>query len=229
MKSLFMPESRKEREFRLREQEILDAAVTLFEEKGLDNVTVADIAKTTDIGKGTIYKHFVSKDAIMARLSYQFSKSVLAQVNALDKSLSCERQMRELFEVCFYAHIKMPLMSEMCSRYHQTTYCERLQEEDQQRFNEVENEYFVILSRILGQGVEENTIPNVSIDELLIGAHATFIGALEMLRSKQFSCFSESPQLSQKRFIENIINYTMTGIFGRRMDASDTVSGESHE
>lgn len=224
-----MPESRKEREFKLREQEILDAATTLFEEHGLDSVTVADIAKTTDIGKGTIYKHFVSKDVIMARLSYEFSKSVLAKVHALDTSLSCEAQMRNMFEVCFKAHIDLPLMSEMCSRYHQSSYCERLPEECQQQFNDVENEYLVILTRMFAKGIEDKSVPNVPIDELLIGAHATFIGALEMLRSKQFSCFSESPQLSQQRFIEIIINYTMTGIFGHRFGEQETAQGESHE
>ena len=54
-------ESRKVREFRRREQEILDTALQLFLEQGEDSVTVEMIADRVGIGKGTIYKHFKSK------------------------------------------------------------------------------------------------------------------------------------------------------------------------
>ena len=67
------------------------------------------------------------------------------------------------------------------------------------------------------------------MDELLIGAHATYTGALEMLHSKQFHCFSEAPMVSQQRFIEIIINYTMTGIFGRNIDGLNAQLGAENE
>src|SRR5690606_7053831 len=51
-------EPRKVREFRRREQEILDTALQLFLEQGEDSVTVEMIADAVGIGKGTIYKHF---------------------------------------------------------------------------------------------------------------------------------------------------------------------------
>ena len=53
-------EPRKVREFRRREQEILDTALQLFLEQGEDSVTVEMIADRVGIGKGTIYKHFRS-------------------------------------------------------------------------------------------------------------------------------------------------------------------------
>ncbi|HAQ25724.1 MAG TPA: TetR/AcrR family transcriptional regulator, partial [Pseudomonas sp.] len=46
-------ESRKVREFRRREQEILDIALQLFLEEGEDSVTVEMIADKVGIGKGT--------------------------------------------------------------------------------------------------------------------------------------------------------------------------------
>ncbi len=54
-------EPRKVREFRRREQEILDTALKLFLEQGEDSVTVEMIADAVGIGKGTIYK-FHSED-----------------------------------------------------------------------------------------------------------------------------------------------------------------------
>ena len=224
-----MGESRKDREFNLREQEILATATELFNQHGLDNVTVADIAKATDIGKGTIYKHFVSKDAILARLSNDFCTAALDKVKKLDPTLPCQTHMRQMFEVYFNAHIDKPLMSEIGRRYHQASFFERLPSEIKQQCLAIENEYITILSCIFEKGNANNELPNAPMDELLIGAHATYTGALEMLHSKQFHCFSEAPLVSQQRFIEIIINYTMTGIFGRRCDGLDTESGATHE
>lgn len=224
-----MGESRKEREFKLREREILDTAAALFSEQGLDNVTVADIAKATDIGKGTIYKHFVSKDVILARIANDFSRGVLDTVNTMDTTQTPTKQMREMFEVSFKAHIKFPLMSEIFRRYQQPTFLERLPLEYQERCQSIEQEYFVILNRICEEAKSNKELPDLPIEELILGAHATFIGALELLHSHNRQCFSAAPQLSTQRFIDIIINYTMTGFFGRRFSDQDSTSGESHE
>jgi AcrR family transcriptional regulator len=55
-------ETRREREFERRRQEIMSAARTLFITKGLRNTTLDEIAETSAFGKGTIYNYFTSKD-----------------------------------------------------------------------------------------------------------------------------------------------------------------------
>lgn len=69
-------ESRKVREFRRREQEILDTALQLFLDKGEDAVTVEMIADAVGIGKGTIYKHFKSKTEIYLRLMLDYEREL---------------------------------------------------------------------------------------------------------------------------------------------------------
>lgn len=69
-------EPRKVREFRRREQEILDTALTLFLEQGEDSVTVEMIADAVGIGKGTIYKHFKSKTEIYLRLMLDYEREL---------------------------------------------------------------------------------------------------------------------------------------------------------
>ncbi|HKM37419.1 MAG TPA: TetR/AcrR family transcriptional regulator [Thiopseudomonas sp.] len=75
-------ESRKVREFRRREEEILDTAMQLFLEHGEDSVTVEMIADAVGIGKGTIYKHFKSKAEIYLRLMLGYER----ELNELFKS-----------------------------------------------------------------------------------------------------------------------------------------------
>lgn len=55
-------ESRKERERRRHEQEILAAARDLFSRKGYFNTTLDEIAQYAQFGKGTIYNYFPSKE-----------------------------------------------------------------------------------------------------------------------------------------------------------------------
>ena len=60
--------SRKAREFQRRELEILEAARELFEKQDWLTVTIQQISDQAEIGKGTVYKHFATKDEIYARL-----------------------------------------------------------------------------------------------------------------------------------------------------------------
>ncbi len=59
---------RKAREFKQREEEILLAAYELLIELEPIQMTMEMIAEKIEIGRGTIYKHFNSKDEIYARL-----------------------------------------------------------------------------------------------------------------------------------------------------------------
>ena len=68
---------RKIEKFRQREQKILDAALELLIEHGEEKVTVEQIANHVDIGKGTIYKHFISKVEIYMRLLLDYERQLM--------------------------------------------------------------------------------------------------------------------------------------------------------
>src|SRR5258707_7498487 len=48
-----------------RRSQILDAATTLFAEKGFHSTTIKDIAKVAGIADGTIYNYFENKTALL--------------------------------------------------------------------------------------------------------------------------------------------------------------------
>lgn len=45
---------------------LLDAGARLFAERGVGEVSVADVCEAAGIGKGTFYRHFASKEALLA-------------------------------------------------------------------------------------------------------------------------------------------------------------------
>lgn len=71
---------RKEREFNRRESEIFQAAFDHFSEQGLDTVTIEMIAESAEIGKGTVYKHFKSKDEIFVALFIKHSEELVKKL-----------------------------------------------------------------------------------------------------------------------------------------------------
>ncbi|MBZ0286874.1 MAG: TetR/AcrR family transcriptional regulator; helix-turn-helix transcriptional regulator [Anaerolineae bacterium] len=81
---------RRQRRAAARRQQILDAAVRVFAEKGFQRATTKDIAEAADIAEGTIYNYFESKDQLLSEIlarigSFEERKAVLEA--ALNRSL----------------------------------------------------------------------------------------------------------------------------------------------
>ena len=47
---------------------LLDAALAMFSEKGIEATAIEDITEKADVGKGTFYRHFGNKEALVAAL-----------------------------------------------------------------------------------------------------------------------------------------------------------------
>lgn len=63
--------SRKEKEYALKKEWIADTACRLFQEHSFDSVTVAEIARKAEFGKGTLYQYFRSKEEILVHVICQ--------------------------------------------------------------------------------------------------------------------------------------------------------------
>lgn len=57
--------SRREKEKEFKQQLIADAALQLFQSGSYESTTVEDIARLAEVGKGTIYQYFESKNHIL--------------------------------------------------------------------------------------------------------------------------------------------------------------------
>ncbi|KQC11823.1 MAG: hypothetical protein APR63_03845 [Desulfuromonas sp. SDB] len=61
-------ESRKKKDRKIREQEIIQAADKVLSAKGIDNTTMDDIAKQAEFTKKTLYSYFISKEEIFTAI-----------------------------------------------------------------------------------------------------------------------------------------------------------------
>lgn len=78
--------NRRERKKLHSKQAIMDAAVTLFVQKGYDKTSIAEIMNEADLGLGTFYNYFQSKEDILKH----FLAKIINRTNKFFLSLSKE-------------------------------------------------------------------------------------------------------------------------------------------
>jgi AcrR family transcriptional regulator len=72
----------KKQQFEAREEAILDAVNKLLSEKGFDLMTMDDVADEVGVAKGSLYKHFSSKEKLAAAA---MSRLLTNTIDALDQ------------------------------------------------------------------------------------------------------------------------------------------------
>jgi AcrR family transcriptional regulator len=92
---------RRERAKAATRSRIVTAAIALFGKRGVENVTVEEIAATADVGKGTVYNYFQTKEEIIVAFMATFEQRVQARIAKLDASLPLEKLLTELIRLQF--------------------------------------------------------------------------------------------------------------------------------
>jgi AcrR family transcriptional regulator len=97
------PRGRQQRRRGVTRQKLLEAARAVFAERGLDLTTIDDITERADVGKGTFYYHFRSKE----RLIRELIKSVLGElVAAIDEKCINHPDLTSLLDTLIGVHIE---------------------------------------------------------------------------------------------------------------------------
>ena len=92
------PTTRRERRIAARKAQILDAAATVFAEKGFHRATTKEIATTASVSEGTIYNYFDSKADLLIGIITR-----LAELEHLDEELAdaLQSDVRDFFTTVF--------------------------------------------------------------------------------------------------------------------------------
>ena len=77
----------RQQQFKNREEKILATAEQLLLEAGSGDITLDSLADQLDLAKGTLYKHFSSKDELYLRIIIRYEEQ-LFNINKIDDSVS---------------------------------------------------------------------------------------------------------------------------------------------
>ena len=75
---------------------ILDAATMLINEKGIENISIREIAKKADYSPAALYKYFDSKEAIIRAVIARENLKLVEKLAQVDRSLSPQQRLVEL-------------------------------------------------------------------------------------------------------------------------------------
>jgi AcrR family transcriptional regulator len=86
----------RQQQFDAREEAILDAVNRLLSDKGYDLMTMEDVAAEVGVAKGSLYKHFSSKEKLAAAVLSRLLRETLAQLDAMPAEWPAIRRLEEI-------------------------------------------------------------------------------------------------------------------------------------
>ncbi len=86
----------KKQQFDAREEAIIDAVNSLLSEKGFDLMTMDDVAERVGIAKGSLYKHFSSKEKLAGAALVRLLKLTLVELDAYPDGLAAIEKIRRI-------------------------------------------------------------------------------------------------------------------------------------
>jgi AcrR family transcriptional regulator len=215
-------ERRRQRDLARRERAILAAALELFRDDAWQAVTVEEIAQRARIGKGTIYKHFASKDEIYARLAADFQERALDRVDRVDPALPADTRLRELIAAYWEHHrgaTEQQRVVQYCGR--EDFRC-TLSEATQARLIELDARFEAQLEGLLRAGVAQGALRHARLGALKFGLLATLAGALQLLAAGRVP-EPPDPGDGPDRQLEDLTEFILAGLL--RHDPPAVVAG----
>ncbi len=203
--------TKKQAEFAQREQEILNAALSLFEGPHWEQVTVEQISKKAEIGKGTVYKHFASKEEIYAYITLDFTERLFESFEKVIHHEEVLDNLKHVIRVAFEDFLNNPAQARVSFYCKREDYRNRLTSELREKFETMDRRVEDFFGAILQPGIDKGLFIDKPIEHLVMGLEATFDGAISMIWNSDISYQHAS---DQENFVDIISEYMLAGLVG---------------
>jgi AcrR family transcriptional regulator len=199
--------------FQQRESALLEAARQLFQSQSWDRVTIAEVARQAGIGKGTVYKHFPSKEALYARLVLDRSRQHLCELRAVAQQAPAPQAMRRVIRRAFEQLLADPLQAELCQLCDRPAFQERLEPPYREQFLELEGQYLALFNQLLQASFAELELSPADCQHLLWGVEACVNGVMARIASGGFAHWAEPIALDA--YFERVTDFIIAGLHGQ--------------
>jgi AcrR family transcriptional regulator len=168
------------------------------------------IAVAAEIGKGTIYKHFSSKEEIYARLTLDFYYGLLEELEKLDLDRPSIPVLGDIFKVSLRYHLNQPEFRRV------TQYCKRIDfkknnsDKIRDAFEQLDTRFRNLVGEILSQGMKKKNIPRANVRQLYYCMKACFEGAVDTV----WTGYSGLEKVDIDEYIEVITKFMVAGVLG---------------
>jgi len=166
-----------------KKQQVLDSALTLFVNQGIDATSTASIAKHAGVANGTLFHHFPSKEALVLALYKDVKQDFALQITpfSLDAT-QLKQQARKVWDQALDWAIINADKQQFCLQVTQ------YQQLSAQIKAQVLTEEFGYLPQLILFGQQHQLIANHPIELMVDNAHGQFLSCSQY--------FSQNPELA---------------------------------
>lgn len=159
-----MPERVKKTEKRNR---IISAALTVFSRDGFQNSKIENIARTADIGKGTLYEYFSSKDELFLEVFENFKESVLSKYwKVLSDESNPLSKLKRVAEISADICVDEKMQMKFLAQFSFECFTRKEGNEFSLLLNEYNEEISALISGIIKEGIEEGLLKPLDVEIL---------------------------------------------------------------
>ena len=190
----------------LKRGRLLEAAAKVFSERGFKRTTMAEVARRADVGKGTVYEYFESKESLfLALFRWYCQVSLQSALPSAGEAATAEESLktfgRSTVQVILASWEFFPLTMEFWSEASQTSQREGLF----QVMREMYEGYRAVVVEILGAGVQSGEFRQ---DLDLEALAAMVVGAFDGM----FLQYHFDPDLDPASIVEHFMTTFIQGI-----------------
>jgi len=159
-----------------RKSQILNAAETVFTEKGFEKTRMDDIAKETGLGKGTLYLYFKSKEELITTTIGRIFQNVFKQLSVPDRDdLSASETLLKFTEDAILDYQKMLRVMPIAYEFLALSFRNPVARKAMQAYFD---NYMKHIIPILRRGVDSGEFRQVDVQDVAIAAGAIFEGTI---------------------------------------------------
>lgn len=142
---------------------IAKSTCTLFIEKGYVNITISEIAKNAQIGKGTVYEYFSNKEEIIFELMACLQEDYDPKLKQkLETNSTTKEKVLSLFDIYLGEDETILTQRKIYKEYLSVFMCNKT--EDMVRFHtKMMQKYSSILENIFKQAIKNNELSVISL------------------------------------------------------------------
>jgi AcrR family transcriptional regulator len=143
-------------------------------------VTVEDIARRAEYAKGTVYRHFASKDDLLARLAADWNAGTCAALENLDAGRPFEAVLRDMVAVCWRRLTGDRVQARIARHVQRADFLARITPASRAALAEADSRTLDLLAALIGWGVAEGALPRAPLQPRLFAAASLLTGALRL-------------------------------------------------
>jgi AcrR family transcriptional regulator len=151
----YVSETKKQKRGVLRQENLLEAFLTLAAQHGIFSVSLEQIARHIGVAKATVYKHFTSKDEILALVYLRYYEPLNQQVVNLPQNLAVVPRLRRMVRLYLAYHLENPSIGSLIMVIKHFVDVRKLPAPLAERWKAFQRQRIELADAVIKKGIEE--------------------------------------------------------------------------